>query len=148
MGRAENWPDPRSRKWKIGDSSSFCRNILLASAPISHPQSFKSFGLQLCPLCEVELWSRSRCAPLTLTWPGDLTFWPRKSKFAHIVYFWIVRRYAKFGGQNLPPPVRGGGLKVPFYVFAYMQVCEWRSTNDGIILVSISKSVVSSAQWG
>ena len=41
-------------------------------------------------------WSRYRSAHLTLTWPGDLTFWPGKSKFAHKVYSCFVRRYLKF----------------------------------------------------
>ena len=93
-----NWAGPKIDLTRGHENEKSEIYILLASTSISHPQSFKSFGLQLCPHREVEVWSRSRGAHLTLTWPGDLTFWPRKSKFAHKVCSWIVSRYAKFGG--------------------------------------------------
>ena len=90
MGRAENWPDPRSRKWKIGDirSDSIYANI-------------SSSKFQIIPTTTVptaQSWSRSRGAHLSLTWLGDLTFWPRKSKFAPKVCYWSMCKYAKCGG--------------------------------------------------
>ena len=38
---------------------------------------------------------------MTLTWAGDLTFLPKRSKFAHKIYLGFVRSYLKFGGATL-----------------------------------------------
>ena len=96
----------------------------------TYPESFKSFELKLCSQRDLELWCRCRCDVPSLTWPGDLTFGPRRSKFANKMCYWILGMYdrnilgpkmaapratvflrypgkiGEGGGQNLPPPVR------------------------------------------
>ena len=68
---------------------------------IAPPESFKTFLVKLHPQHDLEVWSRSQGAHLVLTWPNDLTFLPKKPKFAQKMYFWFVCRFPKFPPQFL-----------------------------------------------
>ena len=82
--------------------------------PVSYPESFKSFGLKLCSQRDLELWCRCRGDVPTLTWPGDLTLEPRRSKVSHKMCYCILGRCAvvfevsgknRWGGaESAPPP--------------------------------------------
>ena len=93
MGRMKNWPDLtlRSQKWKILDIHSV--------GIYSHisPWKLEIIRTKTAPTAR-SFWSQSRGAHLTLTWVGDLTFWPTGSKFARKVCFYFVRKYSKHGG--------------------------------------------------
>ena len=71
-----------------------------------------------CAQHYLQVWGQTWSAHLTLTWPGDLTFWLGKSNFAHKVYSWFVRRYPKFGAAARPflrysQRTGGGGILCP-----------------------------------
>ena len=68
--------------------------VLYVSVPVSYPESVKSVGLKLCSQRDLELWCRCRGDVPTFTWPGDLTFIPRRSKFARKMCYLILGRYA------------------------------------------------------
>ena len=130
MGRAENWPDPRSRKWKIGDihsvgihaniSSSKVQIIRTTTVPTARSWMLKPFPRCTSDFDLTDLESQNLHTRCVLELCAGM---PNLTALCAAVFKLLVKNS---GGQNLPPPVRvstllmvGGGRIAPC-IFSYL----------------------------
>ena len=125
MGRAEDWPDPRSRKWKIGDIHSVGRHANISSSKFQIIRTTivptaRSWSLKPVPWCTFDF---------DLTWSFDLGSQNLHTRCLLELCAGLPNSYLRKtgGGRICPPPPSSARVNNHEREYVCLCDCQWYS---------------------